>query len=122
MNSRKSRTVWILGDQLGVRNAALESARKGRDRLLFIESRRTFGKLPYHRHRLLLILSAMRHFAEEHRAEGWEVEYHTLADAPDMESVLKRHCAEHQPASILLTQPNNHDEFLAARTLSKKLP
>jgi deoxyribodipyrimidine photolyase-related protein len=122
MNSGESRTVWILGDQLSVRNAALETARKGRDRLLFIESRKTFGKLPYHRHRLLLILSAMRHFAEERRTEGWAVEYHRLGDAPDMESILTRHCSEHHPASILLTEPNNHGERSAAEALSSKLP
>jgi deoxyribodipyrimidine photolyase-related protein len=122
MNPGESRTVWILGDQLGIRNAALETARKGRDRLLFIESRETFGKLPYHRHRLMLILSAMRHFAEERRAEGWEIDYHALADAPDMGSVLKLHCEKHRPATILLTEPNNHDESRAARSLSKKLP
>jgi deoxyribodipyrimidine photolyase-related protein len=122
MNSGESRTVWILGDQLSVRNAALETARKGRDRLLFIESRKTFGKLPYHRHRLLLILSAMRHFAEERRAEGWAVEYHRLGDAPDMESILTQHCSERHPATILLTEPNNHGERSAADALSSKLP
>ena len=122
MTSGERRTVWILGDQLSVRNAALEAARKGRDRLLFIESRKTFGKLPYHRHRLLLILSAMRHFAEERCAEGWEIEYHRLGDAPDMESILARHCAEQHPAAILLTEPNNHGEHSAAQALASKLP
>ena len=122
MTSGERRTVWILGDQLSLRNAALEAARKGRDRLLFIESRKTFGKLPYHRHRLVLILSAMRHFAEERRAEGWEIEYHRLGDAPDMESILASHCSEHHPAAILLTEPNNHGERMAVDSLSAKLP
>jgi deoxyribodipyrimidine photolyase-related protein len=122
MDSEESFTVWILGDQLSIRNSALESARKGRDRLLFIESRSTFGKLPYHRHRLLLILSAMRHFAEERRAEGWEVEYHTLADAADMESVLRQHCADNKPSAILLSEPNNHDERRAVGALASALP
>ena len=115
------RTVWILADQLSVTNAALLSATKGRDRLLFIESRQTFGKLPYHRHRLMLMLSAMRHYAAERKTEGWEVEYHRIADAPDMHSVLVRHCAESKPAEILLTQPNNYDENLALSALQKKL-
>lgn len=122
MDSGERLTVWILGDQLSLRNSALQTARKGRDSLLFIESRSTFGKLPYHRHRLLLILSAMRHFAEERRAEGWDVEYHALADASDMESVLKKHCTSHQPKAILLSQPNNHDERRAAEALAGKFP
>jgi deoxyribodipyrimidine photolyase-related protein len=69
----------------------------------------------------MLILSAMRHFAEERRAEGWEVEYHSLGDAPDMESILKRHCSQHHPAAILLAEPNNHGERLAVQSLSAKL-
>jgi deoxyribodipyrimidine photolyase-related protein len=115
------RTVWILADQLSVTNAALTSATKGRDCLLFIESRQTFGKLPYHRHRLMLLLSAMRHYAAEREAEGWRVEYHRLADSPDMCSVLAGHCRERKPSEILVTEPNNHDERLALNSLAKSL-
>jgi deoxyribodipyrimidine photolyase-related protein len=121
MSQHAQRTVWILADQLSVANAALLSATKGRDRLLFIESRQTFGKLPYHRHRLMLLLSAMRHYSEERKAEGWEVEYHRIAEAPDMHSVLSRHCEEQKPQEILVTQPNYHDEQLALIALQRKL-
>ena len=121
MSQGGERTVWILADQLSVTNAALTSATKGRDCLLFIESRQTFGKLPYHRHRLMLLLSAMRHYAAEREAEGWRVEYHRLADAPDMCSVLAGHCRERKPSEILVTEPNNHDERLALNSLAKSL-
>ena len=121
MSQHAQRTVWILADQLSVANAALLSATKGRDRLLFIESRQTFGKLPYHRHRLMLLLSAMRHYADERKAEGWEVDYHRIAQAPDMHSVLSRHCEKQKPREILVTQPNNHDEQLALKALQRKL-
>ena len=121
MKQQTGRTVWILGDQLSPTNAALLSASKERDCLLFIESRQTFGKLPYHRHRLLLMISAMRHFAAERQAEGWKVDYHKLADAPDMISVLQKHCKACTPAEILITQPNNHDERMALGSLLKKL-
>ena len=121
MRDGTRRTVWILADQLSVTNAALLSARKGHDRLLFIESRRTFAKLPYHRHRLMLLLSAMRHFAAERAAEGWEVDYRRLADSPDMLSPLTAHCDTCNPSEILITHPNNHDESVALGSLSKKL-
>lgn len=121
MKQERGRTVWILADQLSLSNAALLSARKGRDSLLFIESRQTFGKLPYHRHRLMLLLSAMRHYAAERENEGWEVEYHRLADAPDMLSVLSRHCSLRKPSEILITQPNSHDERIALSSLPAKL-
>jgi deoxyribodipyrimidine photolyase-related protein len=115
-------TVLILADQLTERNAALLSARKAHDRLLFIESRETFGKLRYHRHRLMLLISAMRHFADERRNEGWEVEYHQLDRAADMRFVLKSHCQNQKPASLLVTQPNNYGEQVALTAIAAKLP
>lgn len=119
---QRRRTVLILGDQLSPTNAAVQSAVKGRDRLLYIESRRTFGKLPYHRHRLMLILSAMRHDAEERRAEGWDVGYHALGDSPDTASVLERDCHEHPTTGVLLAEPNSHNERASVPSLSAKLP
>ena len=68
----------------------------------------------------MLLLSAMRHFAAEREAEGWEVEYHRLQDSPDMYSVLSRHCSARKPSEILITQPNNHDERLALNALDRK--
>ena len=121
MSAESRRTVWILADQLSVTNSSLLSARKGTDCLLFIASRQTFGKLPYHRHRLMLLLSAMRQYAAEREAEGWEVDYHRINDAPDMRSVLARHCAAWKPSEIHVTRPNNHDESLALDSLAGKL-
>lgn len=68
----------------------------------------------------MLLLSAMRHFAAEREAEGWEVDYHRLGDAPDMRSALTRHCASRNPSEILITRPNSHDECVALDSLAKK--
>ena len=121
-NFAEKHTILILVDQLSERNAALVSAKKGRDRLLFIESRRTFGKLRYHRHRLMLLISSMRHYAAEREAEGWEVEYHRLDAATDMPTVLEKHCSNENPTSLLVTQPNNYDEQQALKMLEARLP
>ena len=121
-NFAEKHTILILADQLSERNAALVSAKKGRDRLLFIESRRTFGKLRYHRHRLMLLISSMRHYAAEREAEGWEVEYHRLDAATDMPTVLEKHCSNENPTSLLVTQPNNYDEQHALKMLEARLP
>ena len=120
--SSQKHSILILPDQLSEHHAALLSAKKGRDRLLFVESRQTFGKLPYHRHRLMLLLSAMRHYAAEREADGWEVEYHRMENAADMRSVLEAHCRHHKPSSLLVAQPNNYDEQLALKMLEGKLP
>ena len=116
------RTVWILGDQLGPGNAALAGARKKDDVLFFAESERGLRKLKYHQQRLVLLLSAQRHFAEEMRKAGWMVDYHALGRGVTWESALAAHVKKHKPEQILLTQPNNYDEQAAAEKLAKKFP
>jgi len=71
-------TVWILGDQLSPRWPAWLAERglnPGNARLLFIESSAKLRARPWHRHKLILALSAMRHFAEEMQRLGFQVEY-----------------------------------------------
>jgi deoxyribodipyrimidine photolyase-related protein len=115
-------TVWILGDQLGPDNAALAGARKKEDVLFLVESDRGLRKLKYHQQRLVLLLSAQRHFAEEMRKAGWTVDYHALGGGVTWESALAAHGKKHKPEQILLTQPNNYDELAAAERLAKRFP
>lgn len=72
-------SVWITGDQLLVDHPALRAAEQlhGRDGLevLLIESQARRRRLPYHRHKQILVLSAMRHYAEDLRARGYRVSY-----------------------------------------------
>ena len=62
-------SVWILGDQLLERHPALVAAEAavGREdlRVVMVESRQRTGKLPYQRKKLVLLFSAMRHYAAE---------------------------------------------------------
>jgi len=116
------RAIWILGDQLGPDNAALTGARKKDDVLFFVESERGLRKLKYHQQRLVLLLSAQRHFAEEMRKAGWTVDYHALGRGVTWESALAAHIKRHKPERILLTQPNNYDEQVAVEKLAKKFP
>ena len=115
------RTIWILGDQLGPDNAALVGARRA-DVLLFIESERGLSKLSYHKQRLVLLLSAQRHFAAECEAAGWVVDYYRLERGMTWEQALAAHVKKHEPERILLTAPNNYDEDAAVRKLVKKFP
>ena len=61
-----SHTALILGDQLMRDNPALDGA----SRVLFVESTAGMRRLRTHRRRVHLVLSGMRHFAEELRASG----------------------------------------------------
>ena len=116
------RTIWILGDQLGPDNAALAGARKETDVLFLVESERGLKKLPYHKKRLVLLISAQRHFAEERRKEGCTVDEHRFGRGVTWESALAAHMKKHQPDRILLAAPNNYDEQAAAEKLAKKFP
>jgi deoxyribodipyrimidine photolyase-related protein len=116
------RTIWILGDQLGPDNAALAAARKGEDVLFFVESERGLRKLSYHRKRLVLLISAQRHYAEEMRKAGWTVDYHALGRGVSWETALAAHLKKHKSDRILMAQPNNYDEQAAAEELARKFP
>lgn len=116
------RTIWVLGDQLGPDNAALTCASKKDDVLFMAESPKALGKLAYHQQRLVLLISAARHFAAEKGKEGWRVDYHALEQGSTWETALTAHVKEFKPERILLAQPNNYDEQQAVEKLAKKFP
>ncbi|GAA6620015.1 hypothetical protein NUACC26_058310 [Scytonema sp. NUACC26] len=61
--------VWILGDQLWSEQAALQSCHKTDNvHVIMIESLHHVQARPYHKQKLVLVWSAMRHFAEELRS------------------------------------------------------
>lgn len=99
-------TVWILGDQLSHRWPAWlvrEGLSPTDTRLLFIESAAKIRSRPWHKHKLILVLSAMRHFAQTMRDAGWQVDYRKAAT---FEAGLRAHVAEHAPERIVVMQPN----------------
>ncbi|MCS6882399.1 MAG: cryptochrome/photolyase family protein [Oscillochloridaceae bacterium] len=95
-------TVWILGDQLLREHPALLSAEAavGRAgvRVLLIESAARLRQQPYQRKKLVLLLSAMRHYAARLTAMGYQVDYR---QAPDFLSGLRAHCTAYRTAQVL---------------------
>ncbi|MCS7061708.1 MAG: cryptochrome/photolyase family protein [Anaerolineae bacterium] len=99
-------TVWVLGDQLSPRWPAwLAEHGLGPDnaRLLCIESERKLRARPWHRHKLILVLSAMRHFVEEMRRRGFDVEYRR---APTFLAGLRAHLRQHSVDRLIVMRPN----------------
>ena len=74
--------IWILGDQLHLQQAALLSCKNEQKSvpIIFIESLNYITKRRYHQQKLVLIFSAMRHFAEELKLQGWSVTYEVAKD------------------------------------------
>ena len=97
-------TVWVLGDQLHRHQAALDEARPGTHRILFVESDALIRSRRWHLQRAHLVLASMRRFADELRHEGFEVDYRR---APSLRQGLADHRAEFAPSSVSVTEPNS---------------
>lgn len=71
----------VLGDQLSFNLDLLQALDPTRDALLMAEVEGEARYVPHHPQKIVLIFSAMRHFAQALREQGWTVHYVTL-DAP----------------------------------------
>lgn len=64
--------------------------------------------VPHHPKKIALVLSAMRHFAQELRGDGWQVEYTRLDDpdaGPSIVDELMRRAEMHGAREVLATIP-----------------
>jgi deoxyribodipyrimidine photolyase-related protein len=95
-------TVWILGDQLSPHASALDDLAPSDCIVLMIESLSRARRLPYHKQKLVLAWSAMRHFAEELRELGYSVDY--FAAQQDLRSPLAAHIKNRGPARMRLME------------------
>jgi deoxyribodipyrimidine photolyase-related protein len=96
-------TVWILGDQLLSAHPALDYAKTHTHteniRVLMIESREQAARLPYQRKKLVLLFSAMRHYAARLREAGIQVDYQ---QSTTVGAGLRAHLSGFQP-DLLVT-------------------
>ena len=72
--SDPNRVPWVLGTHLHPEFGPVGRAPEG-SRVLMIEAHRFARRKPYHHDKLTLVFSAMRHFRDELRARGYDVEY-----------------------------------------------
>ncbi|MEL6489106.1 MAG: cryptochrome/photolyase family protein [Cyanobacteria bacterium J06621_3] len=121
--------IWVLGDQLWQGQSALEgsTANKSKTPVILIESLSHVKERRYHQQKLILIWSAMRHFADELKAAGWQVTYETAETFEDpLNQWIKKNKIDElrvmepadRPFAIFLNQldltceltqtPNNH--------------
>ena len=95
-------SVWILGDQLLDPHPALVAAEgmapQDEIRVVLVESAARLERLPYQRKKLVLLLSAMRHYAEELRAAGYTVDY---VAAASVVAGLRQHVEQWHPERLV---------------------
>lgn len=72
--------ILVLGDQLTRDLASLRTGTKAEDTVLMAEVDAEASYVGHHKKKLVFVFSAMRHFAQALRADGWTVRYHALDD------------------------------------------
>lgn len=94
-------TLWLLGTHLDATADYLDD----HDRILMVEAESFADRRAYHPHKLTLVFSAMRHFRDELREAGHEVEYRqteTFGDA------LDTHFEAHPGDDLTMPRPASH--------------
>ncbi len=81
------RLVLILGDQLSPDISSLAAADKKRDIVVMAEVMAEGEYVPHHPQKIILILSAMRKFAQRLRDDGWQVAYSKLDEPGNSQSL-----------------------------------
>lgn len=99
-------TIWVLGDQLNRLSGPLATREPSDCRVLLVTSQAKIVSKRWHRQRLHLVLSAMAHFADELRAEGFEVDHRIAASLPDG---LRAHRDEFGVTQVLAMEPMSWD-------------
>ncbi len=98
---------FILGDQLSRSVSSLRDARPEKDVILMAEVMDEVASVKHHKQKVVLVLSAMRHFARSLQAEGFDLDYVTL-DEPDnthsFSGELQRAVARHGADQVVVTQ------------------
>lgn len=102
------RLILVLGDQLSPDLSALKQADRSRDIVVMAEVMAEGSYVRHHPQKIALVLSAMRHFAQDLLGQGWRVAYSRLDDPDNSQSIpgeLLRRAAEHGAAQVIATRP-----------------
>lgn len=96
--------IWILGDRLTTEQLSLQNNQDHKEQtsVILIESNNYVRQRPYHRQKLVLVWSAMRHFAQELEADNWQVTYEI---ATDFATPLTKWIQEQQITELQITTP-----------------
>jgi deoxyribodipyrimidine photolyase-related protein len=100
----------VLGDQLDSRSRAFDSFDARLDRVWMAEVADESRHVPSHKARSALFLAAMRHFRDELRGRGLEVEYRALGEHAEttLAQALDADLARLRPERLVLVQPGDY--------------
>jgi deoxyribodipyrimidine photolyase-related protein len=99
----------IFGDQLSEEISSLNGLSADNDVILMMEVSGECSYVKHHKHKLVLVLSAMRHFSETLSQKGFNIDCVKLDDPENSGSFIteiERAVARHKPDRIVVTQPS----------------
>ncbi|MEO1544707.1 MAG: cryptochrome/photolyase family protein, partial [Pseudomonadota bacterium] len=105
------RVVHILGDQLSPDMSSLKAADRARDVVFMCEVHDETTYVRHHKKKIALILSAMRHFADELRSDGWTVDYVKLdadGNSGSFSGEVQRAVKRHSACGVIVTEPGEY--------------
>jgi deoxyribodipyrimidine photolyase-related protein len=100
--------VLVLGGQLSTNLSSLAAADPKQDLVLMCEVAEEATYVRHHKKKIILLFSAMRHFAVELEALSWRVAYTRLEDTGNAGSFtgeVERVVATYKPGRIVATEP-----------------
>ena len=99
----------ILGDQLSSNISSLKNFKKNQDKILMMEVFNEATYANHHKKKLVLVFSAMRHFAKELQEKGVSVTYSKINKSQDnFTKELSSQCKKIQPKRIVITHPGEY--------------
>ncbi len=100
--------ILVLGDQLSDTLPSLRAGDKARDVVLMAEVMAEANYVRHHKKKIIFCFSAMRHFAERLRGQGWQVDYVKLDDPGNSQNLageVARAKARHGLSHVVMTEP-----------------
>tara|TARA_Y100001968_G_scaffold327036_1_gene371265 strand:- start:194 stop:1726 length:1533 start_codon:yes stop_codon:yes gene_type:complete len=101
----------VLGDQLSRKLSSLKGCNKSQDKILLAEVREEATYVKHHKKKIVLLFSAMRHFAKALSEDGYDVIYRRYNDESNQGSLLnevKHACSQHSFDRVIVTFPGEY--------------
>ncbi|MFC7782519.1 cryptochrome/photolyase family protein [Legionella taurinensis] len=120
-----STLCFILGDQLTHSLHALQGLDKQNDVVFLCEVMEEATYVRHHPQKIAFLFSAMRHFAEELKTDGYRVRYVQLDDPANtgtFDNELKRAVIEEKATRLVLTRPGEWRVWQKFSAWKKELP
>ena len=101
--------ILLLGDQLSWRHPALQQADPETTVVILAEVREEASYVRHNRHKIALLFSAMRHFAEALQERGYQVAYYRYEESlPSLLAACERAKQQWRYERLLICEPGEY--------------